>query len=325
MQLMQVRPMKVSVLPVWYSVISQHFSSFKQVLEVKLFAHSKRIAEQKPGCILYGTHGPLPPLYSVSLPQLTSQLAAMYPELTLPLFSGSCVFCVLWLKFLLVVKELDCATVLKLVAYSYFLLSRDQPALPHLSHQWEADHADLPPALARQHRAGGKRPTAADIPSTPLRLRHLLPDCWDRFIPPTERQRLGLPAGHVFGAQQPYVHDSQGKSRVDQMNRDCFNVTSAKITRSCQFGDDLPGPEMEKAWNALVCNHKWSNNLRTTLQFLISLCGVSSDTTLLPYVRHLPIVRWFCAQFILVILYLFRSRRWLSICAGTILYKLWRS
>lgn len=55
---------------------------------------------------------------------------------------------------------------------------------------------------------------------------------------------------------------------------------------SGQYGDDLPGPEMENAWNALVSNEKWSNNLRTTLQFLISLCGVSSDTTLLPYVRY---------------------------------------
>lgn len=41
---------------------------------------------------------------------------------------------------------------------------------------------------------------------------------------------------------------------------------------------------MENAWNALVSNERWSNNLRITLQFLISLCGVSSDTTLLPYV-----------------------------------------
>lgn len=59
---------------------------------------------------------------------------------------------------------------------------------------------------------------------------------------------------------------------------------------SGQYGDDLPGPEMENAWNALVSNEKWSNNLRTTLQFLISLCGVSSDTTLLPYVRYLSYV-----------------------------------
>lgn len=53
-----------------------------------------------------------------------------------------------------------------------------------------------------------------------------------------------------------------------------------------QYGDELPGSEMENVWNALVSNEKWSNNLRTTLQFLISLCGVSSDTTLLPYVSY---------------------------------------
>ena len=41
---------------------------------------------------------------------------------------------------------------------------------------------------------------------------------------------------------------------------------------------------MENAWNALANNEKWSNNLRVSLQFLISLCGVSSDTLLLPYV-----------------------------------------
>lgn len=41
---------------------------------------------------------------------------------------------------------------------------------------------------------------------------------------------------------------------------------------------------MENVWNALANNEKWSNNLRITLQFLISLCGVSSDTILLPYV-----------------------------------------
>lgn len=67
--------------------VKNHDSS-QQVLEAKLFLHSKKIAEQKPNCILYGTHGPLPPLYSVSLTQLSSQLARMYPELTLPLFSG---------------------------------------------------------------------------------------------------------------------------------------------------------------------------------------------------------------------------------------------
>lgn len=59
----------------------------------------------------------------------------------------------------------------------------------------------------------------------------------------------------------------------------------------CQYGDEVPGPEIENAWNALVSNERWGNNLRITLQFLISLCGVSSDTTLLPYVSlssHIP-------------------------------------
>lgn len=67
-------------------------------------------------------------------------------------------------------------------------------------------------------------------------------------------------------------------------------VSANNMSSPGQYGDDLPGPEMENAWNALVSNEKWSNNLRTTLQFLISLCGVSSDTTLLPYVRHLSYV-----------------------------------
>lgn len=60
-----------------------------QVLETRLCAYSKRMVEQKPGNILYGTHGPVPPLYSVNLSQLSIQLASMYPELTLPLFSGA--------------------------------------------------------------------------------------------------------------------------------------------------------------------------------------------------------------------------------------------
>lgn len=77
---------------VWKSCKSQTqtcSSSLKQILEAKLFLYSKKMAEVKPSSVLYGTHGPLPPLYSVSLPQLSSQLARMYPELTLPLFSGN--------------------------------------------------------------------------------------------------------------------------------------------------------------------------------------------------------------------------------------------
>lgn len=86
------------------------------------------------------------------------------------------------------------------------------------------------------------------------------------------------------------------------MKPDWFNVTATKSTHSWQYGDDLPGPEMENAWNALVCSLKWSNNLRTTLQFLISLCGVSSDTTLLPYVRCVIEVNWqMCSGFVCIL------------------------
>lgn len=71
--------------------------------------------------------------------------------------------------------------------------------------------------------------------------------------------------------------------------RTCFSLEVSIFQRmyaydSLQYGDEIPGPEMENVWNALANNEKWSNNLRITLQFLISLCGVSSDTILLPYV-----------------------------------------
>lgn len=79
----------------WWSGIKQWYNL--QVLESKLCSYSKRMVEQKPGNILYGTHGPLPPLYSVNLSQLSIQLASMYPELTLPLFSGM-IFSVLFLN-----------------------------------------------------------------------------------------------------------------------------------------------------------------------------------------------------------------------------------
>ncbi|EMP30059.1 Protein furry like protein [Chelonia mydas] len=58
---------------------------------------------------------------------------------------------------------------------------------------------------------------------------------------------------------------------------------------TAKYGDEVPGLEMENVWNALANNEKWSNNLRITLQFLISLCGVSSDTILLPYIKKVAI------------------------------------
>uniref|UniRef100_A0A4W6DYN4 FRY microtubule binding protein n=1 Tax=Lates calcarifer TaxID=8187 RepID=A0A4W6DYN4_LATCA len=199
-----------------------------QILEAKLFVYSKRIAEQKPNSILYGTHGPLPPLYSVSLPQLSSQLARMYPELTLPLFS-------------------------------------------EVSQRFPTTHPN-----GRQ-----------------IMLTYLLP--WLSNIELVD-------SGLLLPVFTPCTSDYDSSSRTTSSGSShqlkgtgwgSLQATSMVLNNlmfmTAKYGDDLPGPEMENAWNALVSNEKWSNNLRTTLQFLISLCGVSSDTALLPYVRYVVI------------------------------------
>uniref|UniRef100_A0A667XMF3 FRY microtubule binding protein n=1 Tax=Myripristis murdjan TaxID=586833 RepID=A0A667XMF3_9TELE len=183
-----------------------------QVLESKLCAYSKRMVEQKPGNILYGTHGPLPPLYSVNLSQLSIQLASMYPELTLPLFSG-------------------------------------EPAFPHYPSQRQTDHAVLPAALAH--------------PCTP------------------EEEPRGRT--HSLGLSPSLRGNGWGSLQATSL------VLNNLMFMTAKYGDEVPGPEMENAWNALVSNERWSNNLRIALQFLISLCGVSSDTTLLPYIKKVVI------------------------------------
>uniref|UniRef100_A0A3Q3JJP9 Furry homolog b (Drosophila) n=1 Tax=Monopterus albus TaxID=43700 RepID=A0A3Q3JJP9_MONAL len=199
-----------------------------QVLETKLCAYSKRMVEQKPGNILYGTHGPLPPLYSVNLSQLSIQLASMYPELTLPLFSE--------------VSQRFPTTHPngRQIMLSYLL--------PWLSNIELLDTGLLPPA------------------SSP---------CTPEEEPRSQAQGLGFcPSlrGNGWGSLQA-----------------TSLVLNNLVFMTAKYGDEVPGPEIENAWNALVTNERWSNNLRITLQFLISLCGVSSDTTLLPYIKKVVI------------------------------------
>ncbi|XP_076002040.1 protein furry homolog isoform X2 [Genypterus blacodes] len=199
-----------------------------QILEAKLFVYCKRVAEQKPSSILYGTHGPLPPLYSVSLPQLSNQLAKMYPELTLPLFSevsqrfptthpnGRQIMLTYLLPWLSNIELVDCGLLL--------------PVFTPCNLDYEAP--------GRRNSTG------------------------------TSHQLRGTGWGSL-----------QATSMV--LNNLMF--------MTAKYGDELPGPQMENAWNALISNDKWINNLRTTLQFLISLCGVSSDTVLLPYIKKVVI------------------------------------
>ncbi|XP_029111066.1 protein furry homolog isoform X6 [Scleropages formosus] len=199
-----------------------------QILEAKLSVYSKRIADQKPTSILYGTHGPLPPLYSISLSQLSSQLARIYPQLTLPLFSE--------------VSQRFPTTHPngRQIMLTYLL--------PWLHNIELVDSGLLPPASS---------------PSTP------------------EEEARGRSSN--LGLCHWLKGSGWGSLQATSL------VLNNLMFMTSKYGDDIPGPEMENAWNALVSNDAWSNNLRTTLQFLISLCGVSSDTALLPYIKKVVI------------------------------------
>ncbi|RVE65015.1 hypothetical protein OJAV_G00132060 [Oryzias javanicus] len=201
-----------------------------QILESKLFLYSKKVAEQKPGSILYGTHGPLPPLYSVSLPQLSSQLARQYPELTLPLFS-------------------------------------------EISQRFPTTHPK-----GRQIMLTYLLPWLGNIElvDSGLLLPSLTPS------PPSYDSANPLNTGSSHQLKGSGWGSLQATSLV--LNNLMF--------MTAKYGDDLPGAEMENTWNALVSSEKWSNNLRTILQFLISLCGVSSHTSLLPYIKK--VVTYLC-------------------------------
>ncbi|XP_036421109.1 protein furry homolog isoform X3 [Colossoma macropomum] len=200
-----------------------------QILETKLCVYSKRILEERSSSLLYGTHGPLPPLYTLSLPQLSAQLARMYPELTLPLFSE--------------VSQRFPTTHLngRQVMLTYLL--------PWLRNIELVDGGLLPATSSPSHRV-------------------------------EERKRRGSsmapPSSHLPGL-------GWGSPQATAL------VLNNLMYMTAKYGDDVPGAEMENAWTALVCNEKWSSNLRTALQFLISLCGVSSDTPLLPHMKKVVI------------------------------------
>uniref|UniRef100_A0A674A3G1 FRY microtubule binding protein n=1 Tax=Salmo trutta TaxID=8032 RepID=A0A674A3G1_SALTR len=207
-----------------------------QILEAKLFVYSKTIADQKPSSILYRTHRPLPPLYNVSLAQLSQQLARMYPELTLPLFSE--------------VSQRFPTTHPngRQIMLTYLL--------PWLSNIELMDSCLLPPV------------------SSPCSPEEETPD------------RTGTTAGQVP------QHTLRGMGWGSLLATSL--VLNNLMFMTAKYGDDVPGPEMENVWNALASNDRWTNNLRTTLQFLISLCGVSSDTPLLPYVSIKKVVIYLC-------------------------------
>nr|XP_006005371.1 PREDICTED: protein furry homolog isoform X2 [Latimeria chalumnae] len=199
-----------------------------QILEAKLLAYSKKVSEQKPDCILYGTHGPLPPLYSISLSQLSSELARMYPELSLSLFS-------------------------------------------EVSQRFPTTHPN-----GRQIMLTYLLPWLHNIE---LVDSGLLPPISGPSTPEDEIKNIAEETGLTHELKGYGWGSPQATSLI--LNNLMF--------MTAKYGDEVPGPEMENAWNALANNEKWSNNLRIALQFLISLCGVSSDTPLLPYIKKVVI------------------------------------
>uniref|UniRef100_A0A3B3T569 FRY microtubule binding protein n=1 Tax=Paramormyrops kingsleyae TaxID=1676925 RepID=A0A3B3T569_9TELE len=198
-----------------------------QILETKLSVYSKKIMEQRSNSVLYGTHGPLPPLYSVSLAQLSSQLARMYPQLTLPLFS-------------------------------------------EVSQRFPTTHPN-----GRQ-----------------IMLTYLLPwlhniELVDSGLLPASSPCTPEDETHIQAGSLGLTHWLKGSGWGSLQATSL--VLNNLMFMTAKYGDEAPGPEMENAWNALVSNDTWNSNLRTTLQFLTSLCGVSSDTTLLPHIKKVVI------------------------------------
>ncbi|KAI4815015.1 hypothetical protein KUCAC02_005182 [Chaenocephalus aceratus] len=179
-----------------------------QILEAKLFVYSKKITEQKPNSFLYGTHGPLPPLYSVSLPQLSSQLARMYPELTLPLFS-------------------------------------------EVSQRFPTTHPN-----GRQIMLTYLLPWLGNIELVDSGL--LLP----AFTPCTSDYEASIRTSST-GSSHQLKGNGWGSLQASSM------VLNNLMFMTAKYGDDLPGQEMENAWNALISNE--------------------NDTTLLPYIKKVVI------------------------------------
>ncbi|KAK1345944.1 hypothetical protein QTO34_008409 [Cnephaeus nilssonii] len=56
---------------------------------------------------------------------------------------------------------------------------------------------------------------------------------------------------------------------------------------TAKYGDELAWSEMENVWTTLADG--WPKNLKIILHFLISICGVNSEPSLLPYVKKVVV------------------------------------
>lgn len=61
-----------------------------------------------------------------------------------------------------------------------------------------------------------------------------------------------------------------------------------------QYGDEFAWSEIENVWTTLA--DSWPKNLKIILHFLISMSGVNSDPSLLPYVRQKDNMSLYCTS-----------------------------
>lgn len=80
------------------------------------------------------------------------------------------------------------------------------------------------------------------------------------------------------------------QTKIDDFFWQSWNKNSAGVFRGdiyfvFQYGDEVAWSEIENVWTTLA--DSWPKNLKIILHFLISICGVNSEPSLLPYVSIL--------------------------------------
>ncbi|XP_075923623.1 protein furry homolog-like isoform X1 [Petromyzon marinus] len=220
-----------------------------QVMEEKLFGYTERDESGDVDGLLSSPMA-LPPLYSLSAYSLSEELARLYPELTLPLFS-----------------ELSRRFQTTQTPGRQVLLSYLQPWLSNI--QLVAGGAGgawgLPgDAGSVGGGGGGGTPERSAVEGAG----------WDEEEDAEARRDSGQGRRWLKGS-------GWGSPLATAL------VLNNLLHMTAQYGEGFPSAELESVWTALA--DSWPGNLRVILQFLIALCGVRSEPDLLPSIKKVVI------------------------------------
>ncbi|XP_043911662.1 protein furry homolog-like [Protopterus annectens] len=197
-----------------------------QILEPKLFRYAQKLEVHRTDGVL-SQPSPLPHLYSLSYYQLSEELARIYPELTLPIFS-----------------EVSQRIQTTHPAGQQVML---RYLLPWMNNIELVDQKPLP-AMRRSEEEDNMKDGDGDI----------MVNC---------RRWL---KGEGWGSPQATAL-----------------VLNNLMYMTAKYGDELAWSEIENVWTTLA--DSWPKNLKIILHFLISICGVNSDPSLLPYVKKVVV------------------------------------